>query len=531
MNILALKPGHDGHICAIEDGTLVFSFEAEKDSGARFAEASACNFLDAAAHCTQKPDVVALSGWSVGIEASGPPIGAGYVGLMPPRLSSRRFLGSETLFATSSHERSHLLCSYAMSPYPQREPCYALLWEGYLGAIYEIDQDLSITRLENVMLAPGDRYAFVYALVDAGFSLPGGKVRLADAGKVMALAGFEGAICPSDEEQKIIQAVVSRPNPRPGLDKSSFVHFKAHNCGADSRDAKRLARLIGDAIFETFIRALERNCSKKLPLIVGGGCGLNCEWNSRLRASGLFDEVFVPPCCNDTGSAIGTAVDAQWSLTGNGKLKWSVYAGQNFIDNEAGYRHEYAEAFIDVGSCLARIARELAKGRVLAWISGRAEIGPRALGNRSILAAPFSGEIRDRLNHIKRRESFRPIAPVCLEEDFGRHFGMPGASPYMLFFAPVTSKELAAVTHVDGTARPQSVSRSQNPRLHELLLAFKQITGFGVLCNTSLNFHGRGFINSAGDLFHFAEESGLDGVVIDGRLFLHRRLATGSADG
>lgn len=520
MNILSIKAGHDGQVCSIEDGTLVFSYEAEKNSGRRYAEASAYDLLNAMGSVQEKPEAIAVSGWSVGTSPLGYPIGAGYLGLTVPRITQWNFLGQKILLGASSHERSHLLCSYAMSPFPQGEPCYALIWEGFLGAIYKIDAGLNISKLVEVMRAPGDRYAFAHAIVDPTFSLPAGKIRLSDAGKVMALAGFYRTVNPSPEEAELLIRVLNSSETVDCLDKGKYARLQLYNSGIASESSKRLARLVSDGIFGRFFEALDKNCKEKYPLLIGGGCGLNCEWNSRLLHSGKFESVFIPPCCNDTGSAIGTAVDIQWILTGKAKLIWNVYAGQDFEDDLSAIRSAGTVDFRLVGGGLPIIAEALRNGKIIAWVSGRCEIGPRALGNRSILAAPFLSDTRDRLNRIKQRESFRPIAPVCMEEDLMRCFEMGGTSPYMLQFAKVTAPSLGAITHVDGTARPQSVSRAQNALLYDLLFEFRKISGYGVLCNTSLNFKGCGFINKSTDLFRFAREFGLDGVVIEGALFL-----------
>ena len=125
-----------------------------------------------------------------------------------------------------------------------------------------------------------------------------------------------------------------------------------------------------------------------------------------------------------------------------------------------------------------------------------------------------------RLNEIKQREQFRPIAPVCLEEEAARWFGCDHASPFMLYTHRVTTEALAAVTHVNGTARIQTVSSLSNRNLYELLVAFKARTGYGVLCNTSLNFKGRGFINKLTDLSAYAIERNLDGFVVGERTYL-----------
>ncbi|MEA2898689.1 MAG: hypothetical protein QOJ84_4304, partial [Bradyrhizobium sp.] len=137
-------------------------------------------------------------------------------------------------------------------------------------------------------------------------------------------------------------------------------------------------------------------------------------------------------------------------------------------------------------------------------------------------AAPFDDRTRVRLNEIKQREQWRPIAPVCLEADAARWFGCDHESPYMLFTYRANTEAVAAVTHVNGTARLQTVRRSRNAQLCELLAAFKARTGYGVLCNTSLNFSGKGFINNLTDLDAYAVEHGLDGFVVEGRAYLLR---------
>jgi len=127
-----------------------------------------------------------------------------------------------------------------------------------------------------------------------------------------------------------------------------------------------------------------------------------------------------------------------------------------------------------------------------------------------------------RLNEIKRREQFRPIAPVCLEADAARWFGCDHESPFMLYTYRANTDALAAVTHVNGTARLQTVSPSTNAQLYDLLVAFKARTGYGVLCNTSLNFNGKGFINNLTDLDAYTADHELDGFVVEGRAYLLR---------
>ena len=258
-----------------------------------------------------------------------------------------------------------------------------------------------------------------------------------------------------------------------------------------------------------------------MPLLITGGCALNCDWNTKWRETNLFSEVFVPPVANDSGSAIGTAIDAQFYFTGNPKVDWSVYSGLEFVVNSV----IDASLFDDEETNHAIVADMLANNLIIGWVNGKYEIGPRALGNRSILASPFQNSTRVRLNEIKQREQFRPIAPACLEEDAAKWFGCDHASPFMLYTQIVSTEELSAVTHVNGTARIQTVTSETNSHLHALLMAFKARTGYGVLCNTSLNFKGRGFINNATDLSAYTIKHNLDGFVIEGRTYMLRSAA------
>jgi hydroxymethyl cephem carbamoyltransferase len=147
-------------------------------------------------------------------------------------------------------------------------------------------------------------------------------------------------------------------------------------------------------------------------------------------------------------------------------------------------------------------------------------MGSRALGNRSILASPLQANALDRLNTIKRREPYRPIAPIVAEAFAPQVFDPGLPSPHMLYFDRLKTDALPAITHVDGSARIQTVNPDQNARIHALLAAFEAETGYGVLCNTSLNFLGRGFINRTSDLLRYAREFGLDGFIAEDRLFL-----------
>jgi predicted NodU family carbamoyl transferase len=404
-----------------------------------------------------------------------------------------------------------------MSNLPKGTPCYALIWEGVIGSFYEIDTELNITKLADVMPEPGHRYALLYGLADPTFDKSTAEYsRFSDAGKLMALASFSKRNKPTNEEEEIVEFLMQDRLHLKPKECESLRHNRHYNVGLGDQEFRNFAGIFSNRIFDRFYQFAKSHMKKRLPLLIAGGCGLNCDWNTKWRESNLFAEVFVPPVANDSGSAIGTAIDAQFYFTGNPKIKWSVYSGLEFETNNAFD----AALFDKYDTNYAMFADMLSNNLVIGWVNGKYEVGPRALGNRSILASPFQNSTRDRLNVIKQREQFRPIAPVCLEEDAKKWFDCDHPSPFMLYTRLVSTDVLKAVTHVNGTARIQTVSPESNSQLNELLEAFKLRTGYGVLCNTSLNFNGRGFINNIADLSAYTIEHGLDGFVINGRSYM-----------
>lgn len=508
MLIISLKPGHDGAIAAIRDGQLLFSYEAEKDSHPRFDQLNVDTLLRAFEQIDSLPDVICHSGWMKGFHSDDLSQGAGYFGWDKEAVQSRRskMFGKTVTLFSSSHERSHIWATYGLSPFAQGQPVHVLTYEGNIGRFYSIDERLNVTAHPAVISDPGSRYAFVFALADPSQPPQGGRFRLDTAGKLMALAAFGNPGPPNPEESEVIDWVLGVNGIATQHDKSELSHTRFYNAGVESQIFKDLARKISDALIARFMQYAERFRDDRRPLLISGGCGLNCDWNRKWADSGIFDQVFVPPVTNDTGAAIGTAVDAQRAETGSAKISWSVYSGPH---PRALTTDRVSWQPVDVDA----VAQDLNHGRVVAVMRGRCEIGPRALGARSLLAAPFDVEMANRLNFMKRRESYRPIAPVVLEACADQYFDLQHASPHMLYFARVLDPRLRAVTHIDGSARPQTVNREQNAFLADLLGAFERYSGVPVLCNTSLNFSNRGFINSERDLIDYCLKVGVDSVV------------------
>ena len=520
MRILSFKPGHDGTVAYLEDGRLVFSLEAEKDSNARLSSLHPATLMSALSALPDLPDVLASGGWYSRAEAANSSYLTGYYGWEDDNyVVQQQVNGSRnSIFFSSTHERSHLLCAYGLSPFEQGEFCYALIWEGHIAALYEIDEQVRVKKIGDVLPGIGAKYLLLYNIANESDHYDYNA-----AGKLMALAAYSKREKLSDTEQQLLDQIIG-VETHDDTDLSAFRWSEHYGAGVETDRFKNMAGVFTDLLFDRFLKFAQTRVRRRAPLLIAGGCGLNCDWSTRWLQSGLFTDVFVPPCANDSGSAIGTAIDAQLQLTGNAKVDWTVYSGSDFDVDQTGLERDYDISEFDP----SRVAKLVVEGNVLGWVQGKYEIGPRALGHRSILAEPLSTATRDRINRIKQREAYRPVAPVCLESSVNEDFDWAGPSPYMLYFQKVKNDRLKAVTHVDGTARIQTATRHDNERLCDVLEAYRRLSGVAVMCNTSLNYLRNGFINRMSDLTRFVSERELDGFAVDDKLFMPRGVSHNS---
>ena len=219
-------------------------------------------------------------------------------------------------------------------------------------------------------------------------------------------------------------------------------------------------------------------------LCIAGGVAYNGYMNEEFTK--YYKKVYVPPAAGDEGQAIGAYMHADFILNDTISSP-SVYAGQEHEFDGAAL-DEYHYRVLDDDELYAAVARAIAEGKIIGWYQGRSESGNRALGNRSILADPRNPDIKNIINsRIKLREDFRPFAPSVLEEHYGEYFDTNQPSPYMSRIVPVISDQIPGVTHVDGTARIQTVARNFNPRYYDLIAEFYKQTGIPMLLNTSFN--------------------------------------------
>jgi len=284
-------------------------------------------------------------------------------------------------------------------------------------------------------------------------------------------------------------------------------------------------------------------------LVMAGGVALNCVANGKILRGGTFEDIWIQPAAGDAGGAVGAAY-AVWHIHQGNERKFDgradamqgAYLGPDFSNRDiqrtlrkyGAKAHKY-ETFHALSSDVARL---LSEGNVVGWFQGRMEFGPRALGNRSILGDARNPDMQKKLNlKIKYREGFRPFAPSVLEEDIPDYFHLDRPSPYMLLVAPVREdkqmplpenyhdrplydrlyflrSDLPAITHIDYSARIQSVSKDTNPRYWELIDEFKKLTGYGVIVNTSFNVRGEPIVCTPEDAYRCFMRTEMDYLVL-----------------
>ena len=293
-------------------------------------------------------------------------------------------------------------------------------------------------------------------------------------------------------------------------------------------------------------------------LVLAGGVALNCVANGKLQKTGIFKDVFIQPAAGDAGGALGAALAAYHIYFGKeriidykGDAMRGSYLGPTFsgLDVELmakKYKAVYTH-YENFGELADEVARLLASENVVGWVQGRMEFGPRALGGRSILGDPRSAEMQKKLNlKIKYRESFRPFAPSVLAEECPNYFDYDGRSPYMLLVHPVVSRrrmplpanyeslslrdklyyqrsDLPSITHIDFSARIQTVHKDTNPRYWELIESFRKLTGYGVIVNTSFNVRGEPIVCTPDDAYRCFMRTEMDYLVVGNYVFDKRQ--------
>lgn len=423
------------------------------------------------------------------------------------RRDLKRQLGVKTLppLINVGHHDAHA-AAFFVSPY---EEASVLVMDGYgddaSTSVYT-GQGCKLERRWHLGIfnSLGMVYTFVtHYLGFAGF---------ADEGKVMALAAlgdttyvekFRALIKPTDDGRYDVDMSYFDYNAygmlRPFSPK--FIAMFGPPRTSDqplTQRHKDIARAL-QALTEDIVLHVVRGLGRAYPsrnLVLTGGVALNCVANARIRSETEFRNVWVPPIASDSGAPLGSALWHQHQTLSRPRDFILTHASYGVGYDDAAIRRALDAAGliydeIPEADMIERTARDLASGRVVGWFQGRFEMGPRALGNRSILADPRSLSMRDAINaKIKKRESFRPFAPAVLRERVAEFFEFDGDDPFMTMAPrarPAKAALIPAGIHVDETGRIQTVSREMNARYYDLIRAFDRLTGVPVLLNTSFN--------------------------------------------
>lgn len=525
MNICGLKLTHDASACLIADGRLIFSYEVEKiGNNPRHSDFAIGidglkSILEANNYDINQIDSFIFDGWHEGKyyfdhRDLRDITFAGYGSFINGEqlLEEKRFSFPQLGATCKSykHIAGHAVGAYCSSPFSQRsEDSFILVWDGGMvpQIFYYHSKKNEVESLDNLSLITSQVYEDFSKQFDPFKAYS--EVDLSLPGKVMAYCGLG----------KIDNSLL-------GMFNTGFSNLEKHlsNISVNDLTIRSILRINEDFIkrlagedlsnysspdilntfqlaIGNFLIASLRNIVGKYPsyqrnLCYSGGAALNIFWNTSIRNSGIFNEIWIPPFTNDSGSSIGMACCEMLKYCENTKLDWNVYSGpQMSCGSEPQPFYKYPCTMKQ----LARVLHEFEQPILL--LNGSAELGPRALGNRSIIAPANSLSTKYLLNSIKEREFYRPVAPICIEEDAMEIFDPGTPDPYMLFRHTVREywqRVVPAICHVDNTARLQTINKNQNALIYELLLEYKALSGIPLLCNTSANLKGKGFFPDIG---------------------------------
>ena len=288
------------------------------------------------------------------------------------------------------------------------------------------------------------------------------------------------------------------------------------------KDVARSVQEITEEAMMKIVQHAKKECPSK-NLCLAGGVALNCVANGKILRSKEFENVYIQPASGDAGGALGVAY-LIWHREFKGKKSspmLNAYFGSQYSDEEIEHAiKDHALPFekLPEDKLISTVAKLMEGENVIGWFQGRMEYGPRALGNRSIIADARNKENWQKVNlKIKFRESFRPFAPTVLEEKVSEYFDLDRASPYMLLVAdvhPDQREKIPAITHVDGSARIQTVSKEENPKYHKLISEFEKNTGCAVIINTSFNVRGEPIVESPKDAINCFLHTQMDYLVL-----------------
>lgn len=525
-NICGIKLTHDAAVAGISDGKLVFCVEIEKlRNNPRYAKMLRKEDIDEILqHFNFVPEAFVVDGWKHG-EASSPAVTLDVASyhefdgfsdnLMDPVWFDESADFPE--FVSYPHISGHIIGSYVTSPFAKnRECCYIISWDGGQNPrVHYLDPGVGVPEFKTALF---ELYGVIYGIMGYYYG-PYKKPEVWEEEVTYEKRLYGGYDVPGKLMSYIAQGKASDEL----VLKMMAIYYQITDESINPHHSNKLGYNQDGIMEHNFMRRLKKvvdemgnltdadvlmsvhtwlqtmlvdNACAVIPgganLIFTGGSALNIKWNSALRRTGHFNAIYVPPFPNDSGSAIGAAACLMVAKDKIWDLDWSVYCG---MDIQVG---QIQPGWSQQECSLEMLAQYLVDhpDRPVVFLHGRAEVGPRALGNRSILCSAVLPENKSRLNAFKRREAFRPVAPICIEKYAPQWFTPGTPDPYMLFDHYVNEgceTLIPAVLHLDGTARLQTVNLHQNPTIYSLLSMYYEKTGIPLLCNTSANLNGSGF--------------------------------------
>ncbi|HYG61517.1 MAG TPA: carbamoyltransferase [Thermoanaerobaculia bacterium] len=544
MNIIGISAGyHESSCCLLQEGRLVAAASEERFTRLKHDPGVP---LHAFRFCLERggiglTDIDAVAYYEIPAKKLARQLWAGRVSPGLPWLDAlraertiRESLGWEGPILSFEHHHSHAASAFFFSGY---EEAAILTVDGvgeWATTTYGRGAGDSLDIFEEVRFPHSLGLLYSALTSYLGFRVNGGEY------KVMGLAPY-GEPRHVDRLRRLVQ-----PGPRGQytLDLQYFDFIRGERMyspalcdllGAPPRvpespmeqfhqDVARSLQVLLEEILLEKVRYLAGEVGSP-NLCMAGGVALNCVANARILREGPFERLFVQPAAGDAGGSLGAAALAHRQLTGRrpaAEPMRHAYLGPSYEAEEIARLIEAAGIqALDFrgreGDLLQASVDRLAAGRVLGWFQGAMEFGPRALGSRSLLADPRDPQMRERLNRqVKKREAFRPFAPIVREERAAAHLDLDHPSPFMLETCQVRSPlALPAITHVDGSARPQTVDREVAPRLAALLDAFEARTGCPILLNTSFNVRGEPVVCSPVDALICMAVSGIDTLVLE----------------
>lgn len=530
MKICGLKITHDAAVAGIDGNQLVFCVEIEKlRNNPRYTKMKDRSDISLILKKFNfEPDCFVIDGWKHGkaldLSVSSYHEFDSYTSnlICPDYFYDGLRIDDELIhYKSYTHITGHIVGTYCCSPFSiNKEPAYVITWDrGQNPRVHFVDPDAGPTGKIQFIGILHEMYSIIYGIMGYYFG-PYKKpdtndVPINEVGDKKLFGGYDipgklmSYIALGKTNKSLLQKLFSlyyhatdKPHKNPlGYNQDAKIEHRFMRLVVDEvcsnyshmKDAEVLSTIhdwLQVMLVDNAIAIIPKNSN----LCFTGGSALNIKWNSALRRSGHFKDIFIPPFPNDSGSAIGVAC-CEMISNGNWHLNWHVYCGMPI---QIGNIEKFNEWEKHIDFDVTKLAKFLAKNPSVPVVvlNGRAEVGPRALGNRSILCSAALLENKTMLNELKRREEFRPVAPICIEADAPDWFSPGTPDPYMLFDHRVrieVDQIIPAVIHLDRTARLQTVNSCENAFIHTLLSEYKAITGVPILCNTSANLNGSGF--------------------------------------